>query len=95
MPSMPQPEDLSELQERMLLAIWKSGSVGRTMIEEGRLKAELGNDPAEAIDEAIEHLHQQGFVSKNQSEGVRHVSLTPLGLAILRKLEEDRLQELK
>lgn len=97
MPSMSQsPEGLSDLQERVLLALWKLGSTGRNTVEETRLRTELSSETPEAIGAAIDQLHKQGFLSNSTLvEGGRRISLTPLGLAILRKLEEDRLQELK
>ncbi len=95
MPPMPQPDGLSEIQERVLLAVWKLTGIGQKMVEEDRLKAELSQEPPPDLAEAVDRLHDQSFLDKSVEAGGTNFSLTPLGLAILRKLEEDRLQELK
>ena len=94
-PSMSQPDGLSDLQERVLLAIWKLSSIGQNTVEESKLKAELNQEPPQDLADATDQLHNRGFLDKSTAEGATNFSLTPLGLAILRKLEEDRLQELK
>ena len=95
MPPMSQPDGLSDLQERVLLAIWKLSSIGQNTVEESKLKAELNQEPPQDLADATDQLHNRGFLDKSTAEGATNFSLTPLGLAILRKLEEDRLQELK
>ena len=95
MPPMSQPDGLSDLQERVLLAIWKLSSIGQNTVEESKLKAELDHEPPQDLAGATDQLYKRGFLDKSTAEGATNFSLTPLGLAILRKLEEDRLQELK
>ncbi len=95
MPPMSQPDSLSDIQERVLLAIWKLGGIAHSTVQEANLKAEMNSEPPQDLAEAIDQLHKQGFLEKNSEESGANFSLTPLGLAILRKLEEDRLQELK
>jgi DNA-binding MarR family transcriptional regulator len=92
---MPEPNVLSELEERILLAVWKLKGIGKNGVEESNLQTELTNETPQNLAAAIEALQNQGFIEKADSSGRRFLSLTPLGLAILRKLEEDRLQELK
>jgi len=92
---MPEPNMLSELQERTLLAIWKLKGIGKNGVQEGNLQTELTNETPQNLAAALEALQNQGFISRTESGDRKDVSLTPLGLAILRKLEEDRLQELK
>ncbi len=92
---MSQPDGLSDLQERVLLAIWKLSGIGKNRVKEGELKAELNHEPSQDVADAIDQLQQRGFLDKSTGAGATNFSLTPLGLAILRKLEEDRLQELK
>lgn len=95
MPPMSQPNGLSDLQERVLLAMWKLSGIGQNRVEEDKLKAELNHEPSQDLADAIDQLQKRGFLDKSTGEGATNFSLTPLGLAILRKLEEDRLQELK
>jgi len=92
---MPEPNMLSELQERTLLAIWKLNGIGKNGVQEGNLQTELTNETPQNLAAALEALQNQGFISRKEFGDRKDVSLTPLGLAILRKLEEDRLQELK
>ena len=92
---MPEANVLSELEERTLLAIWKLKGVGKNGVEESNLQGELTNETPQNLAAALEALQKQGFIEKANSDGRKFLSLTPLGLAILRKLEEDRLQELK
>ena len=95
MPPMSQPDGLSELQERVLLAVWKLGSIGQKMVEESTLKAELSEEPQPELGQAIDQLRKLGFLDQSDAASGTKFSLTPLGLALLRKIEEDKLQELK
>jgi len=95
MPPMPQTNSLSDLEERILLAIWKLRGIGKNAVDESRLQTELTNETPQNLSGAIEKLRNQGFLERTSLHDRMLLSLTPLGLAILRKVEEDRLQELK
>ena len=95
MPPMPQPTGLSDPEERVLLSVWKLRAIGKSKVEASQLQAEMPDLPAQSLTGAIDTLREQGFLENSTIENQRLLSLTPLGLAILRKLEEDRLQELK
>ena len=95
MPPMPQTTGLSDPEERVLLAVWKLRAIGKSKVEASQLQAEMPDRPAQSLSGAIDSLREQGFLENSTIENQRLLSLTPLGLAILRKLEEDRLQELK
>lgn len=87
---------LSELEERVLLALWKLGGIGKNHVREDALRADLamaGLDTG-CIKE-VASLHDRGFLQSVTVEGEKEISLTPLGLSMLRKIEEDRLEELK
>jgi hypothetical protein len=93
---MAQSDKLTSLSEQILLTLWRLKGIGRTAIKEDLVKAEIGPPPSTEIwASQIEQLHQQGFLEKKDLNGNRGISLTPLGLAILRQIEEDHLQELK
>ncbi len=92
---MPPDDSLPELQATTLLTIWKLKGIGGNAVDEDQLKAELTNEPTEDVPSAIQLLEAQGFIEIRDLEGRKAISITPLGLAILRKIEEDRLQELK
>ena len=92
---MSQPSGLSDLQERVLLAVWKLRGVGKNGVDDSKLGSELENETAENLAAAVEELRNQGFLEATNQQNQSLLSLTPLGLAILRKVEEDRLQELK
>jgi DNA-binding MarR family transcriptional regulator len=92
---MPQTNSLTDLEERILLTIWKLKGIGKNRVPESNLQTELSNETPQNLGGAIEALQNQGFVERRSSTDRTFLSLTPVGLAILRKLEEDRLQELK
>ncbi len=94
-PAMSQPNGLSDLQERTLLAVWKLGGIGKNVVDSSKLQTELTNEPLGKLEAAIQSLHELGFLEKTMAEDRASYSLTPLGLAILTKIEEDKLQELK
>jgi hypothetical protein len=92
---MPFPDGISELQERILLGLWKLKGIGDNPIDEEILRKTLPPDPqASKWTNDLRSLLNQGFLQAASKNGRNSVSLTPLGLAILRKIEEDRLQEL-
>jgi len=94
--TMPHTDNLSEIQESILLALWKLKGIGKTRVDETSIKGELTNGtPDEDLRLAFTALQAQGFVDTQVSGDHSTFSLTPLGVAILRKTEEDRLQELK
>ena len=92
---MPPANGLSEPQEALLFAIWKLTTIGAKPVTEDQLKEQITNEPAESLPPALTQLQSQGFVHIDDNDGIRTVSMTPLGLAILRKVEEDRLEEIK
>jgi predicted transcriptional regulator len=93
MPAMPSAT-LTESKERILLVLWKLRGIGNNPIREDSLKAEAGQGDENLENEMIE-LQMQGFLERVTTDDHKSVSLTPLGLAILRQIEEDKLQELK
>lgn len=96
MPPMPNPEGVSATQQQILLSLWKLKGIGKTIIDEDLLKHDLPTTtPQNDLTEGLQSLQNQGFLETFDKGGRRHFSLTPLGLAILRKIEEDKLQELK
>lgn len=95
MPPMPQPNGLPDLEERILLALWKLRGIGKNVVDQNSLQTELSNETPQNLAGAVETLRNQGFLERTSLHDRTLLSLTPLGLAILRKVEEDRLQELK
>jgi len=96
MRTMPPKGTLSDLEERILLALWKLRGIGKNTINERILKADLAAESeSEGWMEKIRSLNNQGFLEMGNVDGQNSFSLTALGLAILRRIEEDRLQELK
>ena len=93
--TMPLPDSLSELQETMLFAIWKLRGIGNSTVSEDQLRAQMSNQPAENIASALKELQTEGFIDYRDNSGRVSFSITPLGLAILRKVEEDKLEEIK
>jgi DNA-binding PadR family transcriptional regulator len=89
-------DTLAEREEKILLALWRMKGVGQNRIREDTLEADLGTGASEgALADGILKLKSQGFVETVTMDGHRAISLTSLGLAILRQIEEDKLQELK
>lgn len=95
MNNMPLTSGLSEGGEAALLAIWKLRAVGTNTVDEGQVKSEMTNGPSEDVALTLQLLEAQGFIEIKDEADHKGVSITPLGLAILRKIEEDKLQELK
>jgi len=87
------PDTLSGLGERILLAVWKLNGVGKRSVTEETLKAEL-SDAADYFSQELQTLQDLGFIVKAGADGRADLALTPIGLAILRQIEEDKLQEL-
>jgi predicted transcriptional regulator len=92
---MPPSNGISEAQEATLFAIWKLRGIGNSKITEEQLKAEVTNQPSEVLPETLTQLQTQGFVEISNESGAKDISITPLGLAILRKIQEDKLEEVK
>jgi len=85
---------LPALSEKILSTVWKLNSTGQKAVPEDTVRLEL----SVAIDDFVketEMLHKQGFLSRLKVDEKPSLSLTPLGLAILRQIEEDNLEELK
>lgn len=96
MPNMPPDSKLTDLGERILLALWKMRGIGTSSIKVEALKTELAaGGPLQDLTEEITSLHNQGFLEANLGSENSAVSLTALGLSVLRQIEEDKLQELK
>lgn len=87
---------LTELEERILLTLWKLKGVGKDRVKEDTLRTDPTLEATNALlKDEIEKLLTQGFLETASVDDHSAISLTPLGLAILRQIEEDKLQELK
>jgi hypothetical protein len=91
--TMPAANGLSEPQEAVLFAIWKLKGIGNNGVSQEQLMTEMTSNPVETLSTTLSELQILGFVNINDGIG-KGISMTPLGLAILRKVEEDRLQEI-
>jgi len=76
------------------MSVWKLNGIGSRAVQELALRSDLQLEPDQFLHET-EMLTQRGFLDRSIFDGQPAFSLTPLGLAILRQLEEDRLQELR
>jgi hypothetical protein len=94
-PAMPFPEGITALQERILLSLWKLRGIGKNAVKEETLRADLSPSQLNKWTDDAKNLQNQGFIEATSGNGQNLLSLTALGLSILRKIEEDRLQELK
>jgi len=87
---------LSELEERILLTLWKLKGIGKGHVREDVLRTDTTLEAADdLLKDEIEKLRTRGFLETAIAGDHNAISLTPLGLAILRQIEEDKLQELK
>jgi hypothetical protein len=93
---MPPDSNLTDLGEKILASLWKLGGVGKAGVSEESIRSDMaaGGSP-EDIQGEIASLQNLGFLEAHSSDGSTLLSLTVLGLALLRQLEEDKLQELK
>jgi DNA-binding MarR family transcriptional regulator len=95
-PAMPSISTLTESEERILLALWKMKGIGKNRVMEDSLKSDSSLATlGERLTSEIVSLQNQGLIETVPANDHNTLSLTPLGLAILRQIEEDRLQELK
>jgi predicted transcriptional regulator len=67
--------------------------LGYNAVDEKALRAGMNVEVEEFVTQT-DVLHQQGFITKSVDGDSARLSLTPLGLAIIRQIEEDKLQEL-
>jgi len=84
---------ISELSEKILLTLLRLNGVSTKTIGEQVLRVELNVESAQLL-EQTETLTQLGFLIGTIVDGQKSFSLTSLGLAFLRQLQEDKLQEL-
>jgi hypothetical protein len=95
-PNMPSTSTLTEFEERILLALWKMKGIGKDHVREDTLRADPTLEATtDLLKDNIEKLRTRGFLETATADNHNAISLTPLGLAILRQIEEDKLQELK
>lgn len=93
---MPPDGNLTELGEKILVSLWKLGGVGKAGVRAEALKTDMAaSGSPENLQAEITALQNLGFLEAQTSDGGILLSLTVLGLALLRQLEEDKLQELK
>jgi len=96
MQNMPPDGNLTELGEKILVSLWKLGGVGKAGVRAEALKTDMAaSGSPENLQAEITALQNLGFLEAQTSDGGILLSLTVLGLALLRQLEEDKLQELK
>ena len=89
------PSDtLSVLSEKILLTVWKLNVVEAKSVTEDVLRSEL-SDSTDGFSQELKTLHDLGFIVVGNNDGRTEYVLTPLGVAILRQIEEDKLQELR
>jgi len=81
------------LSEKILLAVWKLNVVEAKPVTEDALRSEL-SDSSDSFSQELKTLRDLGFIVTG-NEGRTEYVLTPLGVAILRQIEEDKLQELR
>ena len=91
---MPPQDGLSELDERILLALWKLRGIGRNYVKEQALRADLADETGAWVD-SISNLCNRGFLEKTTVDGQDAFAITSLGLSVLRQTEENKLQELQ
>ena len=83
------------MHEQILLSLWKLKGIGKTTVDLETLRKDLAKFNAQDdLTKDVSLLRDQGFLEERNKDGQSYYSLTPLGIAILRKIEEDRLQEL-
>jgi len=85
---------LPALSEKILSTLWKMNASGQKSVLEQRVRAELSFTTDEFAKE-VERLLAQGFLSNVTVNDVQSLSLTSLGVAILRQIEEDNLEEIE
>ena len=95
-PNMSSSDTLTEFEERILLTLWKLKGIGKDHVREDSLRTDPTLETTDdLLKDMIEKLRTRGFLETATADDHNAISLTSLGLAILRQIEEDKLQELK
>jgi len=92
---MPSP-GFSETEQKILFTIWSMKGVGKNSVRQDAVLRRITktNEPL-TLEKNIERLQKLGFVEVVVLDGQNGLSLTPLGISLLRQIEEDQLEELK
>ena len=85
---------LPALSGKILSTVWRMNATGQKVVSEDTVRGELSLTNDEFVKE-VDRLQNQGFLSRVKVNEKPSLCLTPLGLAILRQIEEDNLEELK
>jgi hypothetical protein len=88
----PTEDDLSPQKRQILLYMWKSGAVGDRAIRLRNLKARLSDDVRSNYVSNMKDLESRLFVRISRADHEESASLTPLGLAYIRQVQDDNLR---
>jgi DNA-binding MarR family transcriptional regulator len=88
----PTEDDLSPQKRQILLYMWKSGAVGDRTIRLRNLKARLSDDVRSNYVSNLKDLESRLFIRISRGDCEESASLTPLGLAYIRQVQDDNLR---
>lgn len=88
----PTEDDLSPQKRQILLYMWKAGAVGEKAIALRNLKTRLPDAAKSNYVSYLKDLESRLFIRISRGDHEDSVSLTPLGLAYIRQIQDDNLR---
>ncbi len=92
MQKSPSEDDLPTLEKQMLLSLWEARAIGNRAISIPSLKKSLTEDAKFHCISCLKNLEKKLFVEISRANEDQMVSITPLGLAFIRQIQDDDLR---
>jgi hypothetical protein len=92
MHSSPLEDDLPTQKKQILLLMWKVGAIGNRAISLRDLRAKLADDVKLNCMSYLKNLKGKLFIDISHGNRDDVASITPLGLAFIRQIQDDDLK---
>jgi hypothetical protein len=92
MHSWPLEDDLPPQKKQILLLMWKVGAIGNRGISLRDLRAKLADDVKPNYMGYLKNLRGKLFIDISHGNRDDVASITPLGLAFVRQIQDDDLK---
>jgi DNA-binding MarR family transcriptional regulator len=91
MHTWPSEDDLSPQERQILSAMWKAKAIGDRVISLRDLRARLPDEVKANYVSHLKTLKEKLFIQISHGNNQDAASLTPLGLAFIRQIQDDDL----
>jgi len=91
MHTWPSEDDLPPQKRQILLAMWKAKAIGDRIISLRDLRARLPDEVKANYMSHLKNLKERLFIQISHGNNQDAASLTPLGLAFIRQIQDDDL----